>query len=130
MAFVIAGLVIAGFVIAGFVIAGFVIAGFVIAGFVTSKFVIAGFVIAGFVIAGFVIAGFVASGFKIVEPLSPPGTSVPCGAVISAMLTVTLAAGLVEVTNTGRVALDVGGILRSSVVSCENCRNEAFPPIG
>src|SRR5438045_3045298 len=94
---------------------------------VSDTLVFAGFTL---VIAGFVMAGFVASGFKIVEPLSPPGTSVPCGAVISAMLTVTLAAGLVEVTNTGRVALDVGGILRSSVVSCENCRNEAFPPIG
>src|SRR5690349_938998 len=125
-----AGFVIAGLVMAGFVIAGFVMAGLVIAGFVTSKFVIAGFVMAGLVIAGLVIAGFVPSGFSVAEPVKPLGTRVPCGAVISAMLMVTLAVGFVDVTNTGRVALEVGGMLKSRVVSCENCRKDALPPGG
>src|SRR5690242_21464570 len=90
----------------------------------------AGLVIAGLVIAGLVIAGLVISGFRVVKLVKPPGTSVPWGAVISLMLTVTLAAGFVEVTKTGRVALERAGMLKSSVVSCANCRNDALPPTG
>ena len=86
--------------------------------------------IPGFVMAGLVIAGLVGSGFRVVKLVKPPGTSVPCGAVISAMVTVTLAAGFVEVTKTGRVALERAEMLKSSVVSCANWRKEALPPTG
>src|SRR5580765_3472264 len=115
-ALVIAGLVMAGLVIAGLTTLTFPKVWLVIAGFVMAGLVIAGFVMAGLVIAGLVIAGLVTSGFRIVELVSPPGTSVPRGAVISAILTVTLAVGFVEVANTDRVALEKAGMLTSNVV--------------
>src|SRR6266478_396138 len=119
-----------GLLIVGFEIVGLVIVGFEIVGLVTSKFEIVGFEIVGFEMVGFVIVGFVGSGFSVVELDKPFGTSVPWGAVISAIFTVTLAVGFVEVTNTGREALERGGILRSSVVNWANCRKDAFPPGG
>src|SRR6266403_2036895 len=121
------GFLIVGLVIVGFEIVGLVIVGFEIVGLVTSKFEIVGFEIVGFEIVGFVIVG---SGFSVVELDKPFGTSVPWGAVISAIFTVTLAVGFVEVTNTGREALERGGVLRSSEVNWANCRKDAFPPGG
>src|SRR6266403_1070026 len=129
-AFEIVGFEIVGLVIVGFEIVGLVIVGFEIVGLVTSKFEIVGFEIVGFEIVGFVIVGFVGSGFSVVELDKPFGTSVPWGAVISAIFTVTLAVGFEEVTTTGREALERGGILRSSEVNWANCRKDAFPPGG
>ena len=123
-------MVIVGLVSVGLVIVGLVSVGLVIVGLVTSKFVIVGFVMVGFVRVGLVIVGFVGSGFSVVEPVKPFGTSVPWGAVISATLTVTLADGFVEVTNTGREALERSGRLRSRVVNWANCRKDAVPPGG
>src|SRR5271170_879194 len=129
-ALVMPGLVIPGFVTLGFTTVSFWKVELVMPGLVIPGLVMPGFVIPGLVMLGFVIPGFVMSGLSVVLPVSPFGTRVPCGAVISAMSTVTLAVGSVETTKTGREALDRGGMLKSSVVNGENCRKEAFPPAG
>src|SRR5215470_4934390 len=51
---------------------------------------------------GLISAGALGSGFRTAKPLSPLGTSAPPIPLISATLTVMLAVGLFESTNTGR----------------------------
>ena len=60
------------------------------------------------------IFGFDTSAFKVTELVRPPGTIVPLTCVISCADTGTVAFGFVEVMNTGREALDAGGILMSN----------------
>src|SRR5580658_7308094 len=109
----------------GFSVLGLVMFGFVIFGFVTSAFVMF-----GFVIFGFVMFGFVMSGLRTADDVSPFVTTDPPMAEICATFTVIVASAFVEVAKTLRDTDEYGGIVRSSVVKVENCRNEATPPVG
>src|SRR6266403_1305130 len=119
-----------GFEMLGFEILGLLMFGFEMFGSVTSAFEILGFEMLGFEMLGLEIFGLEMSGFRTAEALRPFVTTDPPIALIWATFTVTLACGLVEVTNTLRDTEEYCGMVTSRVVNCENCRNDAEPPVG
>src|SRR6266403_310082 len=124
------GLEMFGLAVSGFEMFGFGVLWFEMFGSVTSAFEILGFEILGFEMLGLVIFGLEMSGFRTAEALRPFVTTDPPIALIWATFTVTLACGLVEVTNTLRDTEEYCGMVTSRVVNCENCRNDAEPPVG
>src|SRR5882762_760924 len=129
------GLAVSGFEMFGFGVLWFEMFGLLMFGFemfgsVTSAFEILGFEILGFEMLGLEIFGLEMSGFRTAEALRPFVTTDPPIALIWATFTVTLACGLVEVTNTLRDTEEYCGMVTSRVVNCENCRNDAEPPVG
>src|SRR5882762_8892562 len=124
------GLLMLGLEMFGFEILGLLMFGFEMFGSVTSAFEILGFEILGFEMLGLEIFGLEMSGFRTAEALRPFVTTDPPIALIWATFTVTLACGLVEVTNTLRDTEEYCGMVTSRVVNCENCRNDAEPPVG
>src|SRR5229473_522748 len=94
---------------------------FVTVGLVTVGLVTVGLGTSGLVTVGLVTVGLVTSGLITVENERPLVTSDPPTPVISATFTVTLANGLVEVTKTLRDTEESAGMMKSRVVSGENC---------
>src|SRR5882724_9853909 len=96
------GLEMFGLAVSGFEMFGFGVLWFEMFGFVTSAFEMLGLEILGFEMLGLEIFGLEMSGFRTAEALRPFVTTDPPIALIWATFTVTLACGLVEVTNTLR----------------------------
>src|SRR5882762_2282948 len=134
------GLEMFGLAVSGFEMFGFGVLWFEMFGFVALTFEMLGLEILGFEMFGLLILGFEMlgleifglemSGFRTAEALRPFVTTDPPIALIWATFTVTLACGLVEVTNTLRDTEEYCGMVTSRVVNCENCRNDAEPPVG
>src|SRR6267154_275840 len=124
------GLEMFGLAVSGFEMFGFGVLWFEMFGFVALTFEMLGFEILGFEMLGLEIFGLEMSGFRTAEALRPFVTTDPPIALIWATFTVTLAWGLVEVTNTLRDTEEYCGMVTSRVVNCENCRNDAEPPVG
>src|SRR6266478_3039604 len=119
-----------GFVALTFEMLGLEIFGFEMFGLLMLGFEMLGFEMLGFEMLGLEIFGLEMSGFRTAEALRPFVTTDPPIALIWATFTVTLACGLVEVTNTLRDTEEYCGMVTSRVVNCENCRNDAEPPVG
>src|SRR6266403_1109273 len=134
------GLEMFGLAVSGFEMFGFGVLWFEMFGFVALTFEMLGLEIFGFEMFGVLMLGFEMlgleifglemSGFRTAEALRPFVTTDPPIALIWATFTVTLACGLVEVTNTLRDTEEYCGMVTSRVVNCENCRNDAEPPVG
>src|SRR6267154_1129495 len=129
------GLAVSGFEMFGFGVLWFEMFGFValtfeMLGLEIFGFEMFGLLMLGFEMLGFEIFGLQMSGFETAEALRPFVTTDPPIALIWATFTVTLACGLVEVTNTLRDTEEYCGMVTSRVVNCENCRNDAEPPVG
>src|SRR5882757_8588158 len=118
-----------GFEMLGLEMFGLAVSGFEMFGFGVLWFEMFGFVALTFEILGLEIFGFEMFGFRTAEALRPFVTTDPPIALIWATFTVTLACGLVEVTNTLRDTEEYCGMVTSRVVNCENCRNDAEPPV-
>src|SRR6266403_213849 len=114
----------------GLAVSGFEMFGFGVLWFEMFGFVALTFEMLGLEILGFEMFGLQMSGFRTAEALRPFVTTDPPIALIWATFTVTLACGLVEVTNTLRDTEEYCGMVTSRVVNCENCRNDAEPPVG
>src|SRR6266403_144194 len=119
-----------GFEMFGLEMFGLAVSGFEMFGFGVLWFEMFGFVALTFEMLGLEIFGLEMSGFRTAEALRPFVTTDPPIALIWATFTVTLACGLVEVTNTLRDTEEYCGMVTSRVVNCENCRNDAEPPVG
>src|SRR6267378_3994912 len=124
------GLEMFGLAVSGFEMFGFGVLWFEMFGFVALTFEMLGLEIFGFEMLGLEIFGLEMSGFRTAEALRPFVTTDPPIALIWATFTVTLACGLLEVTNTLRDTEEYCGMVTSRVVNCENCRNDAEPPVG
>src|SRR5882724_9690735 len=114
----------------GFEMFGLEMFGLAVSGFEMFGFGVLWFEMFGFVALTFEMLGLEMSGFRTAEALRPFVTTDPPIALIWATFTVTLACGLVEVTNTLRDTEEYCGMVTSRVVNCENCRNDAEPPVG
>src|SRR5215472_15254624 len=128
--FAIPGLAMPGFAIPGLAIPGFAIPGFAIPGLAMPGLWVSAVRMAGLAkpkLSGSRICGALGSGLKTTNPVRPPGTGVPFGAVISCALTVTLAVGLADWINTARAMLDCAPMVTSSEVCKLNCSSEAWP---
>src|SRR6267154_447622 len=124
------GLEMFGLAVSGFEMFGFGVLWFEMFGFVALTFEMLGLEILGFEMFGLLMLGLEMSGFRTAEALRPFVTPDPPIALIWATFTVTLACGLVEVTNTLGDTEEYCGMVTSRVVNCENCRNDAEPPVG
>src|SRR6266481_2493271 len=124
------GLAVSGFEMFGFGVLWFEMFGFVALTFEMLGLEIFGFEMFGLLMLGLEIFGLEMSGFRTAEALRPFVTTDPPIALIWATFTVTLACGLVEVTNTLRDTEEYCGMVTSRVVNCENCRNDAEPRVG
>src|SRR5882672_10146845 len=114
----------------GLAVSGFEMFGFGVLWFEMFGFVALTFEMLGLEMLGLEIFGLEMSGFRTAEALRPFVTTDPPIALIWATFTVTLACGLLEVTNTLRDTEEYCGMVTSRVVNCENCRNDAEPPVG
>src|SRR6266481_803771 len=114
----------------GFEMFGLEMFGLAVSGFEMFGFGVLWFEMFGFEMLGLEIFGLEMSGFRTAEALRPFVTTDPPIALIWATFTVTLACGLVEVTNTLRDTEEYCGMVTSRVVNCENCRNDAEPRVG